>query len=193
MTTCRTLPRQTNKHRNQRVAMNSPLIIRHAVPTDADRISQLICGVADCCTVTPAGDGAELFFSSISVPAIGGYIASANFLYLVGLLDDTLTGVVAVRDARHLFHLFVAPACQDQGIGTALALRSIELSLAATPSETFMVNSSLPAVPFYERLGFLPQGPGIEDKGVAFVPMQMATSSLSTGIVPMIGISPNTR
>jgi GNAT superfamily N-acetyltransferase len=173
--------------------MSSPLIIRHALPTDADRISQLICGVADCCTVTPAGDGAELFFSSISAQAIGGYIANADFLYLLGLFGDELAGVVAVRDARHVFHLFVAPAFQYQGIGTALALRAIELSLAASPSETFTVNSSLPAAPFYERLGFQPQGPGIEDKGVAFVPMQLATSSLSNGIVPMIGISPNTR
>lgn len=173
--------------------MNSPLIIRHALPTDADRISQLICSVADCCMVTPAGDGAELFFSSISVHAIGSYITNADFLYLLGLFGDELAGVVAVRDARHVFHLFVAPAFQCQGIGTALALRAIELSLAASPSETFTVNSSLPAVPFYERLGFQPQGPDIEDKGVAFVPMQMATSSLSTGIVPMIGISPNTR
>jgi GNAT superfamily N-acetyltransferase len=173
--------------------MNSPLIIRHALPEDADRISQLIRSVADCCTVNPAGDGAELFFSSISAQAIGGYITNANFLYLLGLFGNTLAGVVAVRDARHVFHLFVVPAFQYQGIGTALALRAIELSLAVSPSETSTANSSLPAVPFYERLGFQSQGPGIEDKGVAFVPMQMATSSLSTGIVAMIGISPNTR
>ena len=159
--------------------MSTPLTIRHAQPNDAERISQLIGGVAGCCTISPAGDGAELFFASISAQAIGSYIADANFLYLLGLLDGKLAGVVAVRDARHLFHLFVAPTFQNQGIGTVLALRAIELSLGASPSETFTVNSSLPAVPFYARLGFQPQGPRVEDKGVAFVPMQLATSAMT--------------
>ena len=158
--------------------MNLPLIIRAAEASDAERISQLIGSVANCCTIFPTGDGAELFFSSISAQAIGSYITHNNFLYLLGLYGDTLAGVVAVRDARHVFHLFVAPAFQYQGIGTALVLRAIELSLAASPSETFTVNSSLPAVPFYERLGFQPQGPDIEANGVAFVPMQLATADL---------------
>ncbi|WP_026600948.1 GNAT family N-acetyltransferase [Methylomonas sp. 11b] len=160
---------------------NSPLIIRPAVATDAECVSQLICSVANCCTISPTGDGAELFYSSISPQAIGSYINNANFLYLVGWLNGKLAGVVAVRDARHLFHLFVAPACQYQGIGTALALRAIALSLAASPSETFTVNASLPSVPFYVRLGFQPLGPKIEDKGVAFVPMQLPSSALNSG------------
>ncbi|MBD9356188.1 GNAT family N-acetyltransferase [Methylomonas albis] len=159
---------------------NSSLIIRPAVATDAECVSQLIGSVANRCTISPTGDGAELFYSSISPQAIGCYIADANFLYLVGLRNGKLAGVVAVRDARHLFHLFVAPACQYQGIGTTLALRAIELSLAASPSEIFTVNASLPSVPFYARLGFRPQGSKIEDKGVAFVPMQLLISVLNT-------------
>ncbi len=158
--------------------MNSPLIIRHAVPTDAEGISQLIHSVAGCCTVNPSGEGAEMFFSSISSQAIGSYIVNTDFVYLLGLFGDTLAGVVAVRDARHVFHLFVAPTFQNQGIGTALALRAIELSRAASPSETFTVNSSLPAVPFYARLGFQQLGPGVEDNGVAFIPMQLAITDL---------------
>lgn len=158
--------------------MSLPLIVRHAVPTDADRISRLIRSVAGSCTINPAGDGAELFFSSISAQAIGGYIANADFLYLLGLFGDTLAGVVAVRDARHLFHLFVAPIFQKEGIGTALVLRAIELSQAVSPSEIFTVNSSLPAVPFYARLSFQQHGPGVEENGVAFVPMQLATADL---------------
>ncbi|OAI15332.1 MULTISPECIES: GNAT family N-acetyltransferase [Methylomonas] len=157
---------------------NSPLIIRSAVATDAECVSQLIGSVANRCTISPTGDGAEMFYSSISPQAIDCYIADANFLYLVGLLNGKLAGVVAVRDARHLFHLFVAPTCQYQGIGTVLALRAIELSQAASPSEIFTVNASLPSVPFYVRLGFQPQGSGIEANGVAFIPMQLATADL---------------
>lgn len=178
MTTCRTLSLQTNERRNDRVFMNSPLIIRHAVPADADAISQLIHRVAGFCTVNPSGEGAEMFFSSISAQAIGSYITNANFLYLLGLFGDTFAGVVAVRDARHVFHLFVAPAFQYQGIGTTLALTAIKSSLAAKPSEIFTVNSSLPAVPFYARLGFQQHGPGVEDNGVAFIPMQLAITDL---------------
>ncbi|MEI8571494.1 GNAT family N-acetyltransferase [Methylomonas sp. LW13] len=158
---------------------NSPLIIRTALATDAECVSQLIGSVANRCTISPTGDGAELFYSSISPQAIDCYIADANILYLVGLLNGKLAGVVAVRDARHLFHLFVAPDCQYQGIGTALALRAITLSLAACPSETFTVNAALSSVPFYARLGFQPLGPKIEDKGVAFVPMQLPSSALN--------------
>lgn len=174
MTTCRTLPLQTNERRNNRKFMHSPLTIRHAVPTDADDISQLIHGVAGGCTINPIGEGAELFFSSITAQAIGSFISNANLLYLLGFFDDKLVGVVAIRDGRHVFHLFVAPAFQYQGIGTTLALTAIKSSLAAKPSEIFTVNSSLPAVPFYARLGFQQHGPSVEDHGVAFIPMQLA-------------------
>lgn len=170
MRTYQTLPLQTI----ERGLTRSVLTIRAAKLNDAEGISQLIGSVADCCMISPLGDGAELFLSTITAQAIGSYIAQPNFLYLLGLLDGKLAGVVAVRDARHLMHLFVASSFQKQGIGTALALRALALSLVASRSGTFTVHSSVSAVPFYARLGFQPQGPRVEDKGVTFVPMQLA-------------------
>ena len=146
--------------------------IRHATAADADAISTLIAKVAHHFMLDPSGRGAERFLEGIKPQAILGYIAGPNYHYLVAVSDTEVVGAVALRDGRHLFHLFVAPDWQRQGI--ARALWSAATKGLAPDLEAFTVNSSPNAVAVYEKFGFTPTGPRTEMNGIAFVPMKAA-------------------
>ncbi len=160
--------------------MNSApsLLIRPATLQDAVAISALIHSVAHYFTLHPQGEGAEAFLQTIGVASIAGFIAAPNFHYLVGEVSHegtmTLAGVVAMRDRTHLYHLFVAPHWQRQGIARQLWQAAQQAALAAEPVTTFTVHSTPYAVPMYENFGFFATGPKLETMGIAFVPMQLS-------------------
>lgn len=123
--------------------------------------------------LAPNGEDAELFLASISEQAIRGYILASNFSYFVAEMKNELAGVVALRNNCHLHHLFVAQAQQGKGLGRSLWLMVKGVALDAGNDGRFTVNSSLNAVPIYERFGFTPTGPVVEKHGLAFLPMQL--------------------
>jgi len=149
------------------------LTIRRAVTADAPEISRLIVSVAHYFTVHPQGEGAEAFFASVSPEQIARYIENPGFLYFVALSGERPAGVTAIRDGNHLVHLFVAPEFQRQGIGSALWQRAKSEAIAAGNPAGFTVNSTPFAVPFYQRLGFTPTGPQVEQNGIRFIPMKL--------------------
>ncbi len=149
--------------------------IRQATVEDAGNISKLIHSVAHFFTLEPSGKGAERFMQSITTEAISGYIGSPGFHYLVAFQGHTLAGVAALREGRHLFHLFVSPAFQRQGLARQLWL-ALKAQAAPTIRE-FTVNSTPYAVPVYERLGFVATGPQVEMNGIAFVPMKTVAAA----------------
>ncbi|MGZ8158256.1 MAG: GNAT family N-acetyltransferase [Methylobacter sp.] len=156
--------------------MNPHLVIRDASPADAQNISALIHGEAHHCTVNPFGEGAEYFFSTISPEAITGYIANPNFIYLVGFVGTELAGIAAIRDEKHLYHLFVAAKFQRSGVASSLWQHVKTRALESGNTEGFTVNSTLFAIPIYERFGFQIQGECVEDKGIAFILMKLPGS-----------------
>lgn len=147
--------------------------IRPATGADAAGISALILGVSRFFTLHPDGVGAEEFLATLSPGAIAGYLASPDFRYLVAEDAGSLAGVVAVRDNRHLYHLFISPAVHGQGLARRLWAAAMADALRDGNPGEFTVNSSLYAVPVYERFGFVPTGPRVDAHGIAFVPMKL--------------------
>ena len=146
--------------------------IRPATAADANAISSLITEAAHHFMLHPSGRGSERFLEGITPQAILGYVVSPNYYYLVAVSGPEVVGTVALRDGRHLFHLFVAPDWQRQGI--ARALWSGAMKGAAPDLEAFTVNSSTNAVAVYEKFGFTHTGPRTEMNGIAFIPMKAA-------------------
>lgn len=149
------------------------MLIRAAVPEDAPAISALIRSVAGAFLLHPDGAGAEAFLATITREAIAGYIASPDFNYRAGILDGALAGVVAIRDNRHLYHLFVAPERQGQGLAKQLWLDAKAEAVRRGNPGTFTVNSTPIAVPVYQSFGFSAAGDRVETHGIAFVPMRL--------------------
>lgn len=154
-----------------------PMIIRLATAQDAEAISALIRGSAHHFLLDANGRGAERFLDGITAQAILACITSANFHYLAAQSGAELAGAVALRDGQHLFHLFVAPAFQRQGLARALWFA---VKQAADPAlEAFTVNSSPNAVPVYERFGFSAVGPLSAANGIVFIPMKSVVNRTS--------------
>jgi len=65
-----------------------------------------------------------------------------------------LAGVVLVKEHWNLCHLFVDPASQRRGIGTALVKEAIARCRGRSPRGRLRLNAARNAVPFYEALGF---------------------------------------
>ncbi|MCB0164265.1 MAG: GNAT family N-acetyltransferase [Anaerolineae bacterium] len=142
-------------------------VIREATLSDAQEISELIRSVAHYFTIDPAGVGAERFLQTITPEAIAGYIENDDIFYLAVVAGESIVGVGAVKNASHLFHLFVCEAYQGQQIARRM-WNQLAPRLTGRP---VTVNSTLAAVPVYEKFGFKIAGSKVERDGIAFVPM----------------------
>lgn len=149
------------------------LTLRRARADDAAAISQLIHDLAHCCTIDPDSAGADEFFQNVSPSAIERYVTAPDFYYQVAYDGVDLAGIVAVREGKHLYHLFVASRFQRKGIGASLWSLAKAAAIAGGNRDGFTVNSSANAVPMYARFGFVATGPMVEHNGVAFVPMRL--------------------
>ncbi len=152
---------------------------RPARSNDASAISALIGRFTPDVVVNPDGSGAEEYLEAISESAEAGYISDPGYMFIVACHGPDLAGVIALRDRSHLFHLFVAPEHQRCGIATRLWELARAAALAKGKIAVFTVNSTLSALPVYERFGFLRTGPVTEAHGIRFVPMRLQPASLS--------------
>lgn len=147
--------------------------IRRACIADAESISRLVRGLSDSFFQSAGGAGAEPFFASTTPNAIASNLVAANFDCVVAEEGGELIGYVALRDGRHLYHLFVASGHQGRGLARTLwnIVRS-RAQEAGNPGE-FTVNASMNAVPVYERFGFKATTEVVRSHGLVYLPMRM--------------------
>lgn len=151
--------------------------IRTAEPSDAEAISSLIVELSAPFYSSPTRSGAEPFLASISAAAEHRYLSSENFSVHVAESDDQLAGLVALRDNTHLFHLFVAKPYQRMHLASRLWAIVKSEALAAGNAGEFTVNSSLEAVPVYEKFKFSRVGDIQYVNGICFQPMRLKGGS----------------
>ena len=149
------------------------LIIRPAGETDSPAIAALIDSLIPQ-IVEPGAPAAEVFMASISPAAIAGYIRNPDYRYLLGFIGETLVGAAAMRDNRHLYHLFVDARFHRRGIARALWLQLREAAMEAGNTDEFTVNSSINAIAVYTRLGFVAADEVQHKNGLRFQPMRLA-------------------
>ena len=143
-------------------------LIRHATASDAEEISGLITGWAHHYLEDPAPPEAAPFLTTLTPTATAERIEASSFRYYVAEGSTGLCGVIALREGSHLYHLFVRSDAHKQGVARALW----EHAKAESGSSVFVVNSSLPAIPVYERFGFVAQGGPQTKNGLVYVPME---------------------
>lgn len=78
-------------------------------------------------------------------------------------------GFAALRDGNYLTHLFVANSQQGSGLGRTL----LNHLLNHTDAREVSLRSSVNAVGFYIRNGFVATGEEAEFNGIRFVPMSL--------------------
>jgi GNAT superfamily N-acetyltransferase len=149
----------------------SPLI-RPASVQDAAAIGELADSLAGYFLEDP--DRPELaddFFNSISVAVLQERLADTRYRFLVAEKGTRIVGVAAMLNSRHLYHLLVRREWHGRGLGKRLWEAILQDAMSAEGEPVFTVNSSLYAVPVYERFGFVVNGEAKRESGLVFVPM----------------------
>lgn len=95
--------------------------------------------------------------------------ADDRFLSIKVVSEGRLLGFAALRDGNYLTHLFVSQSSQGLGLGRQL----FNLLLNATDAKEVSLRSSINAVVFYERNGFVGTDEEAEFNGIRFVPMTL--------------------
>lgn len=151
--------------------------IRRATAADAKHLSMLIEDLAlKFITAEFTAEATAHFLHGTSQRAIEGYIQQ-GFVYYIAEDDGAngmeLIGCVGMRNHSHLYHLFVAQACQGQGIARQLWQHAMTFCSAQGNPGLYTVNASNNAVAVYQALGFVRTGPTQQMHGVLFNPMQL--------------------
>ena len=151
--------------------------IRKATCADAGQIASLLRSLSHTFTTYADGRGAEAFFARLTESAIAAVLASSDAVYWVAESNSAVVAVAGLRGNERISHLFVEP--KHQGLGLARKLWGIlrDQALRAGNPRVFTVNSSLVAVPVYQRFGFVVAGAKVEKDGGAYVPMRLERTS----------------
>ncbi len=144
------------------------LQIRPARETDAQAISALIFGLSRYFVSDPDSPEIKPFLETLTPSATAERIASEDYSCFVAESQSGVCGVVALKGNSHVYHLFVQSDAHRQGVARALW----EHVRAQSAAAVFTVNSSLFAVPVYERLGFRSVDSPQRKDGLEFVPME---------------------
>ena len=147
--------------------------LRSGATADAEAIAALIASFQSELTDRPDGAGAELYLASVSSEAERSYLDSDRYSYIVAERDGAMVGFISLRDANHIFHLFVARQHQRKGVARRLWREARAQTAKALGPRHFTVNSSLLAVPVYRAFGFEPAGEVASVHGISFLPMRL--------------------
>lgn len=81
---------------------------------------------------------------------------------------ESIVGVIALRNqGHHIALLFVDGAHHQKGIGRSL----FKTAIKSSDGEIITVNSSPYAIGFYQKLGFIVDGPEQSTNGMRYTPM----------------------
>ena len=151
---------------------STEISIRSAIDTDAPGISRLLRSLSHTYIVSPDDPDVGQFLATLTESAISKVIERSDVLYLVAISSSSiLVGAAAISGNYRVEHLFVDPVYQGIGLGRRLWERLRDHALRSGNPGRFEVNSSLNAVPIYERFGFAVAAPKIERYGGAYIPM----------------------
>lgn len=162
--------------------MSTTIKIRLMDPGEETVVSDLVVSTFQR-DVAPlyAQDGIREFLS-YATPSALQERQLRDHVILVASHNETIVGVLELRDYCHVSLLFVETLHQRQGVGRLLvneALRFIRMHHPET--QEVSVNSSPNAVEAYKRFGFQVRGDLQVKNGIGFVPMTLPLGS-SNGI-----------
>ena len=156
--------------------MTTDFEIRPASIDDSEQISRLIITVAESQLRNEfSEEGWSLFLRLISRQTQQGLISDDQFNYWVAYTldeqgDEIITGLLSSKNTTHIFHFFIHPHFQRQGIGRAL-WRNFLFQLPATSPHIITVKSSDFACDFYHKLGFVDKQPRCMVNGLVYTLM----------------------
>ncbi len=135
---------------------NPTMALRPFLPTDAPLLAQIVRAAVEELTgddYTAAQQEAWIA-SAADETAFGDHLTS--LLTLIGTLESSPVGFIALKDNQKIEMLYVHPAVAGQGVGTML-LNAAERIATARGSKKLTTDASDTARSFFERRGYSAQ------------------------------------
>ncbi len=98
------------------------------------------------------------------------FVVGAYEMFLA-IIEQTIIGVVTLRDQTHISLLFVDGEYQHKGVGSMLVDYVYEYVQYAYQSTQLTVNAAFSATEFYEQYGFTHVREAFVQKGIFVAPM----------------------
>ena len=118
--------------------------------------------------------GVQSFYNFIRVDNILPQYLNDSLYFYGCFVDDTIVGMIAVRDFIHISLLFVDKHYHKQGIAKHLFNDTIDYCKIHNPSlKNITVNSSPYAIEVYHKLGFVDTSSAQTVDGITYTPMKM--------------------
>jgi GNAT superfamily N-acetyltransferase len=108
------------------------------------------------------------FLASIGIEQFEARLKNIDFTNIVAEIDNCVVGYISIQENNHLYHLFVSQKYQRKGIARQLWSEAQKTCL----SSKYTVNSSIYAIPVYEKFGFVAVGSTSEKDGIKYQLME---------------------
>jgi GNAT superfamily N-acetyltransferase len=153
-------------------AMNSTVTYRFMEEREAASVSDLVARVfMEYIAPLYAPGGVREFFRYIDPDALRER-CQKNHFSLIALHEETIVGIIMIRDSGHVSLLFVDKSFQGQGIGRELLNRAISVCRSKKPElNKLTVNSSPNSVAAYRKFNFQETASEQVIKGIRSIPM----------------------
>lgn len=148
--------------------------IRQVNKNDVDALINVVTSLSRFYLKDKEGLLPEWFANSLSSNEFESRIANDEYQNYVYEVSGILAGYISLKGRSHLFHLFVLPEYQGNGIARML-WEHVKL-LSGSP--VYTLRSSLFAVPIYKKFGFYVSGDVQEKEGICYQPMELRVESL---------------
>jgi len=143
------------------------MLLRQAQVNDAQTLRSVVMSLSHYYLADGQQDLPDWFANTLTTSEFERRLNDKAFTHYVYLSNDRIVGYIALKQNKHLYHLFVLQAFHRQGIARKLW----EYAIAQGSSDTYSLRSSLYAVTVYQRFGFVISGECEHKDGITFQPM----------------------
>lgn len=116
-------------------------------------------------------EGNSIFYDYLNINDLIARNKNDHFT-LVTKDNDTITGVIEVRNNNHISLFFVKNDLKGRGIGRQLFNKAVKTIKANSETTEITVNSSPNSVMIYQKLGFEKVSKERSFKGIRYTPMK---------------------
>lgn len=143
--------------------------IQKVEPEDLSAVTHLVSEISDLDVLPLLNSQGQQEYKERVLPDLVLTLDNKNFHSIKAISKGELIGFAALRDGNYLTHLFVSKSAQSKGVGSQL----LNCLLDSTDAKEISLRSSVNAVGFYSKNGFVTTDKEAEFNGIRFAPMTL--------------------
>lgn len=156
------------------------LALRPFLPADAPLLAEIFRASIEELTGDDYGEAQQRAWASVADDEADFAARLANRLTLVGTLDGSPLGFIALEGPEHIDMLYVHPAVAGQGVG-AMLCDAVEKIAASRGTRRLIVDASDSALGFFQHRGYVPQQRNTVSRGGEWLANTTMEKQLSGG------------